>query len=623
MADSKPPSSSIAGLPTNPTPEQLRYFLTLGPFLKANERPTANRGMSHMSSYIGASQILRAPLPAIALREHIQKLGWRPLLFRLAMLGAVLANDPAGQNSEFIRTSVNEPILNRGKTIHDWRWGLVADYVAANAGRPIVHEQVIYFLQALCILEGAEDGPEPTDLQVAWLCLAANDHLSGWLEADSRPVSQIEGPVAELCHVSRYNHYPDPLRNLVRASSMFSRKPSHGPYSTDVAWLELQERAFGSSFSAYFEGFVLPFVFVSSLWGTPHRDGMLNTPTIDIDRWLSRSQVDPAKGAQFLRSFTADRKTLQAELRKRLRPDGLPHAPTAFIKTPLVDIGEGSAIGTSPWMVREHLRGGLWIKMLNASKKLKGADVWKGAQAWSQSFGLMFESACHDLAREAKSIEGFRGAVELSGVPGSDEIEDVVVSDGKAVALFSAKSRLMEEPVARQARSRTLVLDWYTDFMFAEASVKNGQKFQPGVLRLLDANVRRVLSARPPEQIYPVLLTFDHVGENGALYTWLDQKCKELGLLQGSAVSPLTLMTIDEFESLLSLATRGRSIIELLALKVTPEWRTARMTSFLHDNQFGGHLRLPSMEPRFATLTEATHLRLFGRKPPPPDTEPA
>lgn len=593
------------GLPANPTHEELTRLLTLGPLL-LRKPEVPKRALEHMGSYIGVSQILGNPLPVSALQEHVSKIGWRPLLLRLASLAAILANDP--DRDETIRRVIVQPILTRGTGL-DWRWGLIADYVKAHSARPILHEQVIYLLESLAIVEGADGGPEPSDLQLAWLLLAANDHLSGWLDPDSRPLSLLESTVAELCHVSRYNHYPDPLRRLANASIIFGRRPPHGPYSDEAGWAELQQEAFGMPFSDYFETLVLPLVFSSESWGRRGKTG-IPLPVVQFDTWLAESRIDTGVSAAFLRSLSLDREQMRAELKKRLRSDGLPHAPTAFVRAPFVYIGNGSAIASSPWMIREHLRGGLWIKLLNASKKLKGA------QAWPRGFGLTFELTCRDLAKEARATVGFVGELDLSTAPGcADEIEDVVVRDGADAALFSAKARLMEEPVARQAISRTRVIDWYTNFFFAEATTKNGQKFQAGALRLLDTKI--ALVSPSATTIFPVLLTYDHLGENGALYAWIDERCKELRLLQQPGVQPLTIMTFDEYEALLSLATRGRTVMEMLSLKVTAEWRNARMTSFLHELGRGEVLRLPSLETRFRDVTEATHIRLFGRKPPP------
>ncbi len=396
---------------------------------------------------------------------------------------------------------------------------------------------------------------------------------------------------------------------------MFTRKPEHGTYSKPTVWRELQQRAFGSSFVDYFETLVLPFVSMTIAWGTIGRDGKLIDPELQLDRYFNGTQVDPAAGSAFLRSLTMDRDQFRAVLQRHVRKDGLPHAPIAFIKAPLVDVGDGWAIASSPWAVREYLRGGIWSKFLKASKEMDGPD--EGPQIFTGDFGIAFELTCRDLAREAKAHPKFIGALELSKAPGTqDEIEDVVFREGDSAALFSAKARLMKEPVARQAIERSKVIEWYYEFFFDKKTVKKGKKFRVGVLRLLDLKVDALLaSSSPPSRIFPVLLSYDHLGENAALYEWLDEQCKKLNLLQHPTVQPLTLMEMDDYEALLKLAADGRSIIDLLAQKVGPKWRLGRMTSFVHELGKGVPMRLPSFETHFQQITDATSMRLFGQKP--------
>src|SRR6266852_7430675 len=131
----------------------------------------------------------------------------------------------------------------------------------------------------------------------------------------------------------------------------------------------------------------------------------------------------------------------------------------------------------------EYLRGGIWSKFLKASKEMDGPD--EGPQIFTGDFGIAFELTCRDLAREAKAHPKFIGALELSKAPGTqDEIEDVVFREGDSAALFSAKARLMKEPVARQAIERSKVIEWYYEFFFDKKTVKKGKKFRVGVLRL-------------------------------------------------------------------------------------------------------------------------------------------
>ena len=87
------------------------------------------------------------------------------------------------------------------------------------------------------------------------------------------------------------------------------------------------------------------------------------------------------------------------------------------------------------------------------------------------------------------SLRSIGGDLGNARAPGSaDEIEDVVIVEQTGCILGSAKSKLVREDVARHARSRTALLDWYDNFFFAE---RKG-RYQPGAVRLLDRKIREV-----------------------------------------------------------------------------------------------------------------------------------
>jgi len=108
-----------------------------------------------------------------------------------------------------------------------------------------------------------------------------------------------------------------------------------------------------------------------------------------------------------------------------------------------------------------------------------------------------------------------------------------------------------------------------------------------------------------------VLVTFDEFCESGALYKWIDRRCQDLKLFQQENVAPLTLLSIDEYEGLLGLASHGTSPISVLERKVAGEWRLARMDTLLYEIGNRATLRLEEQAARFFAVTEACKARLF------------
>lgn len=63
---------------------------------------------------------------------------------------------------------------------------------------------MLYFLQSLAILYGAETGPEPTDRELACWMLAAGDHLPEWQRESVPPASELERKVALMARASLF-----------------------------------------------------------------------------------------------------------------------------------------------------------------------------------------------------------------------------------------------------------------------------------------------------------------------------------------------------------------------------------------------------------------------------------
>jgi len=563
-------------------------------------------------SYITLSEATGGRLTPGRLRDYMGRLSWEKTFLSLAVLAGSLANIRYDKGENFasrIRTS-----LERQRFHLDPDMKRIGDVVAANPTRPIAHEQVIYFLQAMAILHGRADGPEPTNEQLGFLLLAANDHLRYWKEDDSPRLPELEALVAEFCHVSRFNHHRDPIRSLVRAARIFDRKPQEGIFADEVKWADLQRRAFGCSFVEYFESFVMPLFMVSQMWGVASANGTFEGPIIMPEQWFSQTKLAPDWASRQLQPLSISREDAQAELRKSLRENGLPHAPVLFVRTPFLKNAAGALLGSSPWAVREQLRGGLWMRLMKASEKFT-----KRTEGWTGTFGYLFELACHEVALAAQGEPRFAGRVEVSKKPGTNELEDVVIYEGNAVILFSAKSRLVKEAVARQSVSRRALVNWYDDFLFGAKT----KTHRPGALRLLDTRVRAIrrgdVPAAPADaQIYPVLITFDELGENGALYRWAEKRCREMGILQPPNVSPVTFLTLDGFEALLSLAAHGHPVASVLQQKTAAPWANATSDALFYNySPDGSLLRLKVLQERFDFYADRSHERIFGFKPTP------
>jgi hypothetical protein len=611
-ASSRPPGGPVLldprSLPDDPDPQFLKEVLRGNvSFVTQQARP---RVPPNMEAYLSWEEALGTRLPPQGFIEAFAACSWRGTLVRASLLAAILANRSAEHGGPDAEKIIRAP-LNRHRRDLNPVWARISEYVAENPERPLAHEQVIYLIAAMAVLYGRDEGPEASPEHFALMFLAGNDYLSAWSEQDSRQLTVEDGLAAQLAHVARFNTYPDPLRDLVRVNLVYSRRPPQGPLSDERAWAETQKRAFGSAFEEFFSTFIMPLQFETQRWGTEDGENLV-APVIAPSRWYANTSVDPAAGKAFLDALTTTREEAQAEFRARAA-DGIPHAPTLFIRKPFVRIDDLQVLGVSPWTVREQLKGGVYT----AFSRVVNAEYDK--EVWPSAFGHLFELHCRDVAVLARNSGAFRGDLVLSDAPGSpDEIEDVVIVESAGCILGSAKSKLVREDVARQARSRTALLDWYDEFFFA----KSKGRYQPGALRLLDRRIGEIREGKHKQipantLIAPLLITFDDIADNPMLARWIARRCREEGLLAQPNVLPAILSPVDEFEVLVGFAAKGRSVIELLTSFTRDREGHSNLNNFLHRVRKGDNVRLPELEARFHAITEETKRRLFPKSSPP------
>lgn len=478
--------------------------------------------------------------------------------------------------------------------------------------------------EALCILEGAEQGCEPPDALLAFYCLAANDYVHSWKTQEESTLSDLERLVADFALSSRFNRSSDSLRDFIRMYMILSEKPHKSKLIE--RWDDLQSEAFGMPFDEFFHLITGPAVLLAEGWGHINERGNRNNPSIKPKDWFSHTKLlegsdKPASCAHaFFRNLTSSRAEAIGELGQDRRSNGLPHSPTLFYKKPFVEIEDDLLFAASPTVAKQQVTTGIWATCLKAAQKL----FPKAPLLWFVTFGNMLELWVRRVASEASKGNRFRGRVILSQDVGShDEIEDVIIVEGRNVALFSVKSSLIKEKSVKRAHSRSEAINWYEEFLFSDKMrTPTGlrQDTRGGALRLLNATIDRIRNGERTEivdsqKIFPALVIFDDLGDNEIFYKWIRQKCKQESLFRQRKVLSPSVMTISEFEILMGLAYHGISIFKILAQRADSQ-TCGRPTKelLLAYRSKPEHERLPFLNLTFEQISDRIQERLFHKK---------
>jgi hypothetical protein len=564
--------------------------------------------MRNVRSWTNLTVLVGAALPARQLASHVSELSRDEMLFTLCRIAADLANADGGILGEEARAWTHELLKQRPDSDHPLERAISRAVARLSKETAIAHAHAIFALQVLAVVRGSSTAPAPSDGYLAFLMLAINDHIPEWPQQSEKPLTELEDTLGSMFLCSIFNRYDDPVRFLLRLTGIIGHAPAQ--LREGVSWRQVEEAAFGASFQEYADAFLLPLFFSSRIWSSR------NPPLIVPREWV---KLGPSQELQqrWLDEAAMPIDEAVAEYAERPLPSGLYGLPPAFFRKPLLAVGD-KLLGLSPWHVRDHAILGTWSKLNEACKGLLGSG---SNQVFSSAWGVMFEKWCAALAREASSSPHPSERLLLPAHPGAhDEIEDVIFLDGNTVALLSAKASLVPEASLKSAEAPDAALKWLKRFFFEEPRNATARGYRGGVVHLLAKKVAAIRSGQLEGRgisrkatILPCILSFDNVGEGGALYFWLEHEARAKGLLQGQGIRPITIITPEDYEALLALRVRGHGVCELLMEKTESRNKLGTLDHLLFAKvENPVDLRLPSMHANFESLVSKADELLKG-----------
>ena len=578
---------------------------------RARKMPS-HPSLQYAGSWEDPAKLFGANVPREFLIGRVRNCSWEKSYTQLARLAAKVAHHNV--DSEAIRVLTVDPLLAlKGDASAASIIAAARSAVSERRNKMfIAHEQAISFLQHLVLMEGGDSDSEPLAPEISLWLACSGAFLGSWQVAEDEASSEEDTLVAELSTAFRFNNKADPVRTLVRSARLFAEQPAHGELSAKETWESLRAKAFGGSYDEFFDSVLGTLFMLSQMWGD--ENSKWPEPEIDLASFLKETKVDPMHFQNLMQILSADRDTLREEIRQRTI-DGLPHAPTALLYHPFVKLGPNRFVAASPWAVLHQVRFAPWAQLMYAAKS---ASPKRSPDSWFRAFGNQLEGWCRRLAAEAQRSPICRGKFHMPKAPGgADEVEDVVLKEGRAVVLFSVKSRVMDAKAARESFSVSRTMDWYKKYFFE----KKGDDYRGGAIRQIDMRIRMIQEGKFEAQgisrrarILPVIVTYDSLGESDALYKWLEDQCVTERLLQGPMIGPVTLARIDEFEDLMARIADGKSVVELLRRREHVD-RYRRLEQIIHEHDLPRkRRRLPFFNDDWVVLNNRILGRLFRKE---------
>ncbi|MBT8464132.1 MAG: hypothetical protein KJO57_05555 [Deltaproteobacteria bacterium] len=506
------------------------------------------------------------PVPKGQLIQRYEALDWRPTFVELSRIACVIANDEDGPSSSRVRQMVGDPLAA------ETNW--LGRALRSSADVLIAHEEGIHFAEAMTLVYSAEvGGRSPGPGEVAKLLLMGNDYCSTWRDDSEQGLTRAESSLAGTVRARRLNRYGMRHLDFLRSAALFQTPPPRdAEWCRPELWQRFQREAFGMPFEEYFETFAGILAALSYTWGQPRETGELPSPSVEPSVLFALPGMAAEKLTKAFSELVVTRDQFVDDIGVSRGDEDLPLGPAIFSRKPFIEVDDGTFAAASPWAVREHLRGGLWARHLSAAKDGDG-----GADRWFTAFGDLFESWCRSKAALASDAGLSDRLIMSDSIGDPDEIEDVVFQDtysGKRVALFSVKASMVPESAIKEARSPRGVVDWYERFLFARPTTKgSGRRYREGAVRSLDKTVQSIRSGRYKPKIpvqatiFPVVVTYDDLGEHAGLYQWVRKRCNQEKLLQGNKVRPVTFLSATDFEDLLEVAELGTGVLKMLEIK--------------------------------------------------------
>jgi hypothetical protein len=263
-------------------------------------------------------------------------------------------------------------------------------------------------------------------------------------------------------------------------------------------------------------------------------DKMLEARAQTLDAYRELLKKDPTLDHDAFVADTAARSFLTTDL-------------NVFRRYPLLKLDEHNILILDLQLIAELLTQGVYYSIFNGLPSNK-RDTFR--ELW----GHMFEIYTVDLLR--KFYPKFSGILSPDVDYDGGQI-DALLDFGTFVLVIEIKASLLTEPAKRSADRATFVADFRRKFI-------ENEKGHPKVVKQLAGACRAILSgevatvndkSRPT--IYPIFVSDEPTLETAFMNGYFNDGFQQEASMDDPRIRPMTVMTIDELEQLLTHVSDG------------------------------------------------------------------
>ena len=424
---------------------------------------------------------------------------------------------------------------------------------------PVLHPWQLRVLIQLALRDGTWDpsADSVSSDNLTWVLLGISDHIHG--TSRRRGTFQL---LSEMLVVWDMAHTRDVGPGLVRTCIMLDEIAVKKAPAIDLK--DLFSRTAGMAIEDYF-ALALGAGFLVSQLGTTdplvETHGIVNLPNLTVPRLKGSSTVAPEDVKRFLDLLSEEPETLRGTLADvgQIQSD-----VSVLRRWPLVRLGPDQG-GEPTYRVLD--RAFLLDKLSNGAFYVTvagGQAAGLKPDAVPSVWGDLFERFIHEMVANSKLATAYTPNPELVSGGSRGEAADAVVVNGNDIVVLEFKVSPLTTPARSGSDARRMAADLFMKFAGDKKRKKGIRQLVAGAQALLAGAALGPSALASDGAVYPLLVCWDSIVDAPMVNHVFQRAFRHWLRSADRRVQPLTVVSIETFELMVSAVNSGLSLPDML-----------------------------------------------------------